>query len=346
MIGAFLFEHDLAQWTREDAAPVLARLADVGVDTIVTESDTCPPNIVGWVHDAGMRFLAAVACFSDHANANRLPKRRPELWPVDGNGSPVAQKEWFVGVVPTFEDHREDRLALLARLAGRDDVDGVILDFVRWPFHWELECRPGARITATSFDPHTLQQFERRAGVRVPPGEAPGAWIDRHARAEWLSFRTEVITTFVTDAVERAKASRPSIEIGAFLVPLPADELAEVAGQSLAELGRTLDLVCPMAYHAILHRTPAWVADIVADHRAASSAPVVPVLQADSAGGAALGADWGPPVTANQWSDCLAAASDAGARSIIVFPGLRLLDEGHGGCLAASSFNHRKERRR
>ena len=60
-----------------------------------------------------MRFLAAVACFSDHAHANRLPKRRPELWPVDGSGRRIAQKEWFVGVVPTFEDHREDRLALL-----------------------------------------------------------------------------------------------------------------------------------------------------------------------------------------------------------------------------------------
>ena len=185
-----------------------------------------------------MRFLAAVACFSDHANANRLPKRRPELWPVDGSGRPIGQKEWFVGVVPTFEDHREDRLSLLTQLASRVDVDGVILDFVRWPFHWELECRPGGRVTATSFDAHTLEQFGRRAGVHVPPGVGPGAWIDRHARAEWLSFRSEVITTFVTDAVERAKASRPSIQVGAFVVPLPADELAEVAGQSLAELGQ------------------------------------------------------------------------------------------------------------
>ena len=74
--------------------------------------------------------------------------------------------------MPTFEDHREDRLALLAQLTSRVDVDGVILDFVRWPFHWELECRPGGRVTSTSFDAHTLEQFGGAPGCTYRP-----AWL-------------------------------------------------------------------------------------------------------------------------------------------------------------------------
>ena len=67
----------------------------------MTESDAYDPAAIDETHEAGLRFYAGIACFSDHASNFRLLNERPELWPILEDGSRRPQLEWYVGMTPT-----------------------------------------------------------------------------------------------------------------------------------------------------------------------------------------------------------------------------------------------------
>ena len=75
IVGAFVFPEfwsDLA-----GAKEILASLRECGVNAIMTESDAYDPAAIDETHEAGLRFYAGVACFSDHASNFRLLERAP-----------------------------------------------------------------------------------------------------------------------------------------------------------------------------------------------------------------------------------------------------------------------------
>ena len=84
IVGAFVFPDFWENSLR--AKSNLARLADCGVNAIMTESDAYALPALDATHKAGLRFFAGLACFSDHASNFRSMNKRPELWPVLENG--------------------------------------------------------------------------------------------------------------------------------------------------------------------------------------------------------------------------------------------------------------------
>jgi hypothetical protein len=337
IVGGFQFSEAVNAISDAD----LRDLRAWGVNTLVTEGDTYSAEAIRRVRDSGMRFIAGLSAFSDHANGNSLLQTRPELHPIDETGRPRRQMEWYVGITPTIADYRESRARAAEAIVREHEVDGLMLDFVRWPLHWELELRPDAPPSAaSSFDPVTLDDFVRWRGEPLP-AEADGpasaaAWILRDARDEWTSYRCAVITAFVEDVARRVRAIRRDVMVGAFVVPLPPAALADAVGQDVAALGQVLDLIAPMTYHAIVHRDAAWVADTTEAIAASSDCRVVPVVQVDSADGPAFDADWGPPVTPEEWREVADTAWEA-AGSLIAFPAGALAREGRGAVLAGLS---------
>ncbi len=334
IVGAFQFAEAVKEMSDAD----LRELRSWGVDTVVTEGDVYDADTIRRVRESGMRFIAGLSAFSDHANGNALLKTRPDLHPIDETGRPRPRIEWYIGVTPTIADHRESRARAAEAIVREHEVDGLMLDFVRWPLHWELELRPDApRPAASSFDPVTLDDFQRWRGAALPPdADGPAsaaAWILRHARDEWTAYRCAVVTAFVDEVARRVRAIRPDVMLGAFVVPLPPAELAEAVGQDVAALSRIVDLLAPMTYHAILHRDPAWVRDTTEAIAAAADCRVVPVVQVDSADGPAFDADWGPPVPPEEWQE-VARAAWAAAGGLIAFPAGALSRDGRGEALA------------
>ena len=168
IVGAFVFPDFWENLISANSN--LAYLRDCGVNAIMTESDRYELSIVDATHKAGLRFFAGVACFSDHASNFRSLKERPELWPVLENGERRPQMEWYVGMSPTDRTRREEALQEIELIARAYPVDGIFLDFARWPLHWEIELRPGReRPLDSSFDAATLAKFEEATGVH-PPG--------------------------------------------------------------------------------------------------------------------------------------------------------------------------------
>lgn len=318
-VGAFV---PRSAWAGAGAGRLLDALAHVGVRAVFTEAEEYQAGWVRLAHSRGLRFVAGVACFSDHARGNAVLRRRPELWPVLEDGSLRPATDWYVGVTPTDEAYAEERLQKVEEVAAGYGVDGLFLDFVRWPLRWEVEARPGRKPLQAGFDPHTVRRFEAWSGLRVPPGSAAerARWVLEHAREPWREFRCAVITEFVAEAAKRARAARPGLLLGLYAVPLPPEDQQTLTGQRVAALARHVDLVAPMAYHRLTGRPVAWVSEVVAQHVAAAPGRVLPVVQGD-----------GPP------EDVQEAAARAlgvpGVCGVVLFPGTALVDPEHGRAL-------------
>ena len=140
-MGAFVFP---GFWNdREHAKSGIAGLRDSGVTAIMTESDSYEHFVVDLARRAGLRFYAGVACFSDHASNFRWFEEHHKSWPILETGEPRSQMEWYIGISPTDCRRQEHIVAEIARIARTYAIDGLFLDFIRWPLHWEIELRPG-----------------------------------------------------------------------------------------------------------------------------------------------------------------------------------------------------------
>src|SRR5262245_39914972 len=186
----------------------------------MTESARYDGDAIDAVHALGLRFYAGVACFSDHASNFAEITGRPELWPILETGERRPQMEWYVGMTPTDRRHQDKVLARIDAIATGHPIDGLFLDFVRWPLHWELELRPGReRPPDSSFDPGTLASFASATGLQLPSLGNVGAlarWIRANHGAEWIDFKCHVVTKFVREARARLKAVRPDASLGIY----------------------------------------------------------------------------------------------------------------------------------
>jgi hypothetical protein len=336
-VGAFVFPDvwaDLAGFRS-----LLAVFRDCGINALVTESETYDAAAIDAVHELGLQFYAGVACFSDHATNFARLAARPQLWPILETGKRRPQMEWYVGISPTNREHQQAILSLVGSIGSSYEVDGLFLDFVRWPLHWEIELRPGRPSPPdSSFDTATLQRFADATGV-VPPSRlntiaARATWIREYHRQEWIDFKCEIVTAFVDEAKAVLRASRPAAELGIFIVPEIDGWTEPLTGQRLEALAPLADWVSPMLYHNILLQPPTWISGRIAEVVRFAGSKTLPVVQADSNRDPSFVADWGPPMPIADWQATLSEVeASVGIAGLIVFPGTSLLDNGRSGAL-------------
>ena len=341
IIGAFIFPAVWESWNSEQATHTLKALQDFGVNTIATESETYRDDLIDLAHRLNMRFIAGIACFSEHRRNHQPLHDHPELWPILENGARRPLMEWYIGVTPTVDFYREARLSEIERIMRDHELDGMCLDFIRWPLHWELELRPGQpEPLQSSFDPHTVRRFLEFAALEMPhrcdttPKQA--SWILNEHKAQWTNFKCKVITDFVLAARERIKAHRSTgAQLGVYIVAAPADERAYLVGQRESDLAPVVDFLSLMVYHPVLHRTPAWVAERVDEMVKLAPGKVLPVVQVDSAEGKEMNSDWGPPVPIDDWKEVTChAAQRRDTLGMVAFTGTALFADRRGDILA------------
>jgi len=338
LIGAFLFPG-----TWQDATSfkrLVGELRDFGINAIITESDEYDDKAIAIVHEAGLRFFAGIACFSDHASEFREIKNRPEIWPILETGERRPKMEWYVGITPTDRAHQENILQKIRSIVTRYPVDGLFLDFIRWPLHWEIELRPGQPgALDSSFDARTLKQFQESSGLRLPQNAATVAaqadWIKQNHHQPWVEFKCGVISKFVEETRRVLVEERGEMPLGLFLVPDIDGRTEALTGQRLGELAALSDLIAPMLYHNILLRPPTWVGEVLSGVVKVAGSKTLPVVQADSNRDKSASGDWGPPMTIENWQATLASVHEhrdnlAGA---VVFPGTSLVGNGRGELL-------------
>jgi hypothetical protein len=247
--------------------------------------------------------------------------------------------EWYVGMSPTDSRRREEALAEIKSIARTYPVDGIFLDFARWPLHWEIELRPGQdRPLDSSFDPATLAMFEVATGALprdLDTTSARAAWIHRNRSAEWVAFKCKVVTDFVSEAREALKEAKADAELGIYVAPEVNGLTEPLTGQRIKDLAPLVEWVAPMLYHNILLQPPTWIASTLAPVVKVAGKKTLPVLQADSNRAPAIVGDWGPPMSEVAWSETLSQVlGRSGIGGLIVFPGMALMG-GRGASLRA-----------
>jgi len=300
---------------------LLNRAAASGIGDVIIEIDEMPTAIIAAVLERGLRLFAGVTCFHEHGT---ITLENPSVTrPIDADGSPRERLEWYTGLIPTDPYVVDELIQRCARLARTPGVSGLVLDFIRWPLHWELEAREtGPSLPAASFDPQTLTAFARWAdgsGDEAAPLPSSRQLLG-NLLPQWTEFRCQVVTDIV-ERISRAIA-RTGASLGAFVVPIPSARRKASTGQDVAAWEPFIDALYPMTYHAIMQRSPEWIGTIVDELRTESGHPVVPVVQLTADKEFADPWDWGEQFGLNELSRVLQRAAEGGP--VAAFPGTAL----------------------
>lgn len=201
-------------------------------------------------------------------------------------------------LVPAAQDHT---IAVIAEIAAKYAVDGVHLDYVRFPGE-EFDYSPAAVDQFKIALQPLMTEVERKdvaARELLDPSAYPNMFPMR-----WADFRRERLTALVTRIRSAVKAARPEALVSAAVLPD-----AQVAFDSRLQdwrgwLDRSLlDVVCPMAYTT---ESDTFRQQIASTRAYAGSRPVW----------AGIGAY---QLTAEQTIAHVAAAKTLGAEGIILF---------------------------
>jgi hypothetical protein len=260
-------------------------------------------DFVAAAHEAGLRVYAEFGCFVGQQLWDRYPDSRP----ITAEGSPLEPDGPYWGVNPAIAAVREDRLRALARLLTDYAVDGVWLDFIRWPCHWEVLA---PELHQTSFDTETIERFARGAGIGLTAGDTTtvaAVVLDRHAEA-WKAWRRDQITSWVKEARRVVDRVRPDALLGLFGVPWRLADyggaILDIIGQDYRALGRYIDVFSPMVYHAMCGFDLTWIGQVTEEIRELSGKPVWPIIQS---------VDEPRPVSAEEYGRALEIALDSPA---------------------------------
>ena len=217
-------------------------------------------DLLDEAHRRGLKVHAWLPVLYDPA---RL-RKHPSWAMVDAAGMP--SDGW---VCPSRADWRAEVVSSIRDLIDHHEVDGIHLDYLRFPSPEACQCADcRAKLAA-------------RLGEPWPLGRDIAE--DPRAKLAWWAHRQDLIRE-TTEAIAGAVRERDDrLEISAALKPEGAigPDGARTFGQSYEQLGPLLDFVAPMAYHQLDREPTAWVKAVqVAGRWRSGRAPIWLGLQA------------------------------------------------------------------
>jgi len=205
------------------------------------------------------------------SNPKQLYNAHPDWFWRDAQGrrQPLG---WYCSVNPCYPEVRRYLSAVMREIAGKYPVDGIHMDYIRFPNEWNSSYAEGARVPDYPRDPRTLAMF--RKATKRTPDQAP---------REWSAWRTEQVTQLVRDIRREVKKVDSRIALTA-AVGASSEEAKrnhfQDARQWIAE--GLIDAVYPMNYDIDLGD---YTARINAWSSARSKVPVVTGIMFDKRDG-------------------------------------------------------------
>lgn len=158
---------------------------------------------------------------------------------------------------PSHPTNRNMEIDSLVEVVKNYDVDGIQLDYIRYP------------DDSSCFCDICKESFEEQIGDTIT--DWPNrVYEDRTLRDQWHEFRRTVITTLVAEISEACRAERPDIKISAAVLSDWSRERARRAQdwKAWCDAGY-LDFVCPMNYTTstelfaeLTRKQQAWAGDV------------------------------------------------------------------------------------
>jgi hypothetical protein len=284
-------------------------LRDLHINAVFIGHGSLSPQLVERCHSEGARVFAELTIFAGKEQA----EQHPELWPINDQGQRLEPDEWYLGLCPNVSWWWENRLAEIEKIAANYGVDGIWLDFIRYPAHWEV---PQPRLEQACFCPASLAAFEAATGLKVPPGDIAhrADWILRHHLQEWTQFKCRTIAEFCRQAKARLHRHRPQALLGIFSVPWReedyGDAIHKIIAQDFQMLARHVDVFSPMSYHRMCGRPVSWIGEYNRYLVAKTKRSVWPIVQA---------IDHPTQVTPAEFEEALRQGLAGGASGVLMF---------------------------
>lgn len=155
-----------------------------------------------------------------------------------GNMIPVGQSKPFFD--PANPEVRQYLLKLYEEIVTKYKVDGLQLDYIRYPFQ-----DPSAGRTY-GYGKAARAQFQQLTGVdpvNISPSQAD-LW------QKWTKFRTEQVDSFVAQVSQQLRQKQPNLILSVAVFPMPELERIQKIQQNWETWARRgdVDLIVPMTY--------------------------------------------------------------------------------------------------
>ncbi|MEM7762076.1 MAG: family 10 glycosylhydrolase, partial [Cyanobacteria bacterium P01_A01_bin.40] len=218
------------------------------------------PLVKGWdplkaavklAHERGMELHAWVWTFAAvnqrHNTILDLPRnhlgpvlsRHPDWAITDHEGSRFHYSSGKVFLDPANPEVREYLLALITEIATNYQIDGIHLDYIRYPFQ-----SPTGKMTY-GYGTAAREQFQKLTGfdpIELDPLHP--LW------SRWTDFRIEQVDSFVEAVSQNLQQLRPELTLSTAVFPMPKQERLSKIQQSWEKWVNKewIDMLIPMTY--------------------------------------------------------------------------------------------------
>ncbi|MCX8038725.1 MAG: family 10 glycosylhydrolase [Candidatus Sumerlaeia bacterium] len=198
---------------------------------------------VSQAHRRGIELHAYMNVFPGWRSQDYPPPEAGQLWTAhpdwfmaDREGNKMIPRDrdtgphpdWYAFVNPAMPEVRDHIAAVFREVAENYDVDGIHLDYCRYP----------SEVGDFSYDPTSLRRFREQTGKA--PHEAPELWT------QW---RGRQVTETAARIYDECKAANPHLMLSASLARDPVHDRDHLmrCGLEWMAAGK-LDAACPMIY--------------------------------------------------------------------------------------------------
>ncbi len=256
----------------EDLAKLFDRFTAAGINTIffetVNASYTIYPSRIapeqnplakGWdplkaavklAHDRGMEIHAWVWTFAAANKRHNIILNQPENylgpvltkhpdWANINNKGQIFDNSNKAFLDPANPEVQRYVTALIEEIATNYEVDGIQLDYIRYPF------QDTNGSYSFGYGKAARQLFSQATGVDpVKLSPKHNLW------SQWLKFRIEQIDNFVAATSSNLKQIRPDLKLSVAVFPFKKQERLLKLQQNWEEWARQgwVDFICPMTY--------------------------------------------------------------------------------------------------
>ncbi|BAZ51500.1 hypothetical protein NIES4103_41570 [Nostoc sp. NIES-4103] len=155
-----------------------------------------------------------------------------------GKTIPIGQTKPFFD--PANPQLRQYLLKLYEEIVTRYDVDGLQLDYIRYPFQDPIAGR------TYGYGQAARAQFQKLTGVD-PINISPS---QKDLWQKWTEFRTQQVDSFVAEVSQQLRQKRSNLILSVAVFPLPEQERIQKLQQHWEVWARRgdIDLIVPMTY--------------------------------------------------------------------------------------------------
>lgn len=147
---------------------------------------------------------------------------------------------WYNNLNPCWPEVRRYLAAVMKEIVANYPVDGLHMDYIRFPNEWNNAYPVGARVPDYPRDPRTLALFRQATGKT--PDQAP---------AQWNAWRAEQINRLVNRISRTVRRTKPGVILSAAVGSEPAEAKRRHFQDARRWIERGwVDAVFPMNYEA------------------------------------------------------------------------------------------------